>query len=427
MILATAPVAAAPLAAIEATSYASSSPAPLVVWVDSTRLPEVAAFEKANPSVKLDVITYDGDPDGDGTLQSKFALYNRVGHGWPDVFYSEENTDAVSIAEPPYNDAEVLSNGLVPKSVLDQFGTGTQADCTVNGKLVCIRDANGQDVLWYNKTLMAKFGYAVPTTWAQWQKIGEKVAKQHPGYIVGVAGDTWDDEIYLQASQCPMAYLVNEYTVKIDPASPDCTRVATLLDPLIKDGSLPVTAVFNATFPKQYGAKVLMMVGPSWYGDYVFESASAIHAPAGEIAAAPPLTWSPGHAPVTGDVGGGIWFVSSHTKQPQAAAALVTWITTQFASEGQAPTYPTYIPLEAPWVAEQEKSNYFAEPLGPVFASSATEVWTGWAPTRYNSDAVWSQDVIPVITSGGTLASALPAFGTGLKDSAQVDGYTVVG
>ncbi|SRR6266404_3077518 len=415
------------VAAAEGAGFARSSAPRLLVWVDATRVAQVKAYEKSHPNVKVDVVTYDGNDGGSGTLQSKFALFNRVGHGWPDVFFSGENYDAASIASPQYKDAQVLSDGLVATSVLKKFAAGTLADCTVNGKIVCLRNDIGQDVLWYNKKLMDQFGYAVPTTWAQWAAIGEQVAKQHPGYIIGSAGNAFDDEIYLQASECPMSKLLNSYTVQISPTSPNCTRVANLLDPLIANGSVPVVSLFAPTFLKQYGSKVLMMTGPSWYGDFVFANPSGLAVPAGQIAAAAPLSWTAGKQPVTGDVGGGLWFVSSHSKQTKAAVAMATWLATSYKSQGIGPTYPAYTPDQAPWVTAQQKSGYFANDLGPVFAKAGTEIWSGWSALRYAPDSIWSSTVIPALTGGSTLASQLPAFGQGLKNVAQVNGYTVKG
>jgi hypothetical protein len=69
-----------------------------------------------------------------------------------------------------------------------------------------------------------------------------------------------------------------------------------------------------------------MAVGPSWYGQYLFNS--AFKTPSGEIAAAAPLTWDGESTTATGNVGGGIWMVSSHSKNLKAATALATWLTT---------------------------------------------------------------------------------------------------
>ena len=46
-------------------------------------------------------------------------------------------------------------------------------------------------MLWVNKKLMDQFGYSVPTTWQDWAALGQKVATEHPGYIVGNIGDSY--------------------------------------------------------------------------------------------------------------------------------------------------------------------------------------------------------------------------------------------
>ena len=45
---------------------AQASQAPIVIWVDAARVPQVKAYEKANPSVKLDVVTFDAGANGSG-------------------------------------------------------------------------------------------------------------------------------------------------------------------------------------------------------------------------------------------------------------------------------------------------------------------------------------------------------------------------
>src|ERR1044071_7840898 len=57
----------------------------ITVWVDATRVPAVKAFEKANPSIKVKTVTYDGSANGSNSFKTKMALYDRAGKGWPDV------------------------------------------------------------------------------------------------------------------------------------------------------------------------------------------------------------------------------------------------------------------------------------------------------------------------------------------------------
>src|ERR1700756_409695 len=79
---------------------AQDSSAPITVWVDSTRLPGVQAYQKAHPNVKLNIVTYNGDAEGSNYLQTKIELYTRAGSGWPDVVFSEEYNDAAWSTQP---------------------------------------------------------------------------------------------------------------------------------------------------------------------------------------------------------------------------------------------------------------------------------------------------------------------------------------
>ena len=104
---------------------AAQTSGPLTVWVDSTRVPAVQAYEKAHPNVKIDMVTYDGDANGDGTMQTKTALFNRVGHGWPDVIFSEQNIDI----DRGWNVClEARQHVLDPVDNVDDVGAGLLED-----------------------------------------------------------------------------------------------------------------------------------------------------------------------------------------------------------------------------------------------------------------------------------------------------------
>src|ERR1700747_2020661 len=97
------------------------SGAPITVWVDSTRLPGVQAYQQTHPGVKLNIVTYNGDANGSNYLQTKVELFNRAGSGWPDVVFSEEYNDAAWSTESGIDWVAPLNEGLVPQSTLDNF------------------------------------------------------------------------------------------------------------------------------------------------------------------------------------------------------------------------------------------------------------------------------------------------------------------
>jgi multiple sugar transport system substrate-binding protein len=410
------------------TRVAAAAPSgSLTIWVDSARVAQAKAYIKAFPNVKVNLVTYDGGANGSGSLESKVALFNRVGKGWPDVVFSAEANDVQKLGVAPFNFPATLNQGgLLPKNLLKNFATGALNPCYIGKNLECLRNDMAFDVLWVNVPLMKQFGYTVPTTWQQWQTIGEDVAKNHPGYIIGELGNSYDDAIYLQAAQCHMNDLINPTTLLDNPADPNCVNMAKLLDPLLADGSVPATNVFGSTFGKQYAGKVLMTVGPAWYDTAIFEgSGSVLNSPKGTFGAYPPLSWNGGKA-YTGDVGGGLWIMSSHSANPSLAAQALVWLATSTTSQGLSQGYPAYIPAAGPWIAAQDASGLFAAPLAPAFATAAPEVWTGWSETPWDAFGIWASTATPNLVSGQSVSSQLSAVGAAFSNYAQSAGYQVV-
>ena len=141
-------------------------------------------YVKTHPKVHVNIVTFDGDADGATTMQTKIQLWNRTGNGWPDVIFTEQANDPVWMSQPPFNFAMNLK-GVFPASLLKGWPAPSLAESTVTRRLVCLQDNLAQEVLYVNKKLMTQFGYKVPTTWQEWAALGTKVAKEHPGYVIG--------------------------------------------------------------------------------------------------------------------------------------------------------------------------------------------------------------------------------------------------
>ncbi|EOD59476.1 ABC transporter substrate-binding protein [Amycolatopsis vancoresmycina] len=394
--------------------------------MDAARLPVAQAYAKEHPGVHANIVTFDGDGNGATTLQTKIQLWNRTGKGWPDVIFSEQVNDPVWMAQKPFDFAAPVKD-LIPADVLAKWPASSTAQCTVNGTQVCVQDNLAQVVLWVNKKLMDQFHYTVPKTWQEWAALGDRVAREHPGYIVGNAGESFSHWIYLWGNQCPLEQ-VNGTNVHIDATDPHCTRVAGLLDPLIKNGSVPPLSVFTPDFAQKYGGaddKVLLMPGPSWYAQAVFDQ--ALHVPAKQITAAPPLQWENETPVTTGQVGGGPWIMSKHSTNLATAADFVTWATTVFNPGGAEarPGYPAYAPLADKWLAQQAANAYYAADPTPALKAAADQIWPGWNLVSYPDQPVWSTTVVTELVAGKPLGSLLEPFGKALKQAAQAAGYAV--
>ncbi len=405
-------------------TQAPQSSGPLTVWVDSSRVPAAQAYQKAHPGVPLKIVTYDGDANGSNTLQTKVSLYDRTGHGWPDVVFSAESNELSWAVSAGFT--APLNQGLVPSSVLGNFATGALDPCTVNGKVYCLRNDLAMVVLWYNAKLMKQWGYQVPTTWPQYEQLGLKVAQQHPGYLVGNAGDTFTPEIYMWASQCQANHITGLRAATVNVTTPNCSRMASLLDTLVKAKSMSKLSVFSTAFDKNEKGKVLMLPGPAWFGGAIFDAPAALNAPKGQIAAAPVPQW-PGSSPAsTGNVGGGLWLLSAHSAHLKQAADFLTWVATSNAYQADlSPGYPAYAPAATAWLANQAKSGYFATDISPVLQQAAGQVWPGWGYGQFSQEAIWAATVIPGLTAGKTIVSMLPAWQSSIASHAQADGYQV--
>ena len=405
-------------------TQAAQTSGPLTVWVDSTRVPAAQAYKKAHPDVKLNIVTYDGDANGSNTLQTKVSLYDRTGSGWPDVVFSAENNE-IAWAQPAGFTAP-LNKGLIPDSVLTNFSSGALAPCTVDGTVYCLRNDLAPTMLWYNAPLMKQWGYQVPTTWPQYEQLGQEVARQHPGYIVGAAGDTFTPEIFMWASQCQANGITGIRSVTVNVTTSECQRMGSLLDTLLADKSMSKLSAFSSAFDKQEKGKVLMLPGPVWFAGSVFDTASGLNTPKGQMAAAPMPQW-PGTTPAsTGNVGGGLWLLSAHSAHLAEAVNFIEWVTTNDAYQADlAPGLPAYAPAASLWLANQQKSGYFANNIVPVVQQVAGQVWPGWGYGKFSQEAIWAATVTPGITAGKSIVSMLPSWQTAITNYATAAGYQV--
>ncbi|MFD8725861.1 ABC transporter substrate-binding protein [Streptomyces sp. NPDC059629] len=393
----------------------------LTVWVDATRVAAAKLYRQQHPGVKMDIVTYDGDANGSNYLQTKVQLFNRTGKGWPDVVFSSQNNETTWAVDQ--NFAAPLNKGLIPESTLGQFAKGANDVCTVGGTVYCLRNDLSQAVLWYNAPLLKKFGYTVPTTWEEFQKLGEKVAKEHPGYLVGDAGDSFAPEIYLWASKCGANHITGPKSVSVNTSSEACTKMAKLMDVLIKNKSMSTSGVFSTDFGKNKANKVLLMPGPAWYGGAVFEG--TFKTPAKQIGAAPIPQWQGDTSPSTGNVGGGTWLLSQHSTHIKAATDFLKWVTTDNAYQGEkAPGFPAYAPAAATWLKGQDASGYFATDLSAL-KDASSQVWPGWGSGQFSQEAIWAATVKPGLTQGKSVVSMLPAWQDSIVKYAKADGYKV--
>jgi len=417
-------------AAGASAASAKASSTPLVVWYDAARAAYVKVYKATHPHANVKWVLYSGDNNGDGTLQSKFSLYNRV--GWkagvsPDVVFDEENYEAGWLGLPPFNDLLDLTP-YISKSVLNNIEG--MSLCTIGGKILCTRNDNAANVLWVNTDLFAKFfpGQQPPTTWDQYAADGQSLIKNHPGYYIGEFGQPWDAETYLWGNECPINQAIGLQKLLSNPASPNCTKIASLIDSALgaftHDGPFTTAWVSNKT-----AQHMVMDVGAIWQGTAIYPSGSGSNGPGTNVMAAYPTPAATNGAHVTGAIGGGLWMVTSHTTQPKAAAALVAYMTTSPKIQSD-PTVtqglPAYKPDQDKWLSSL--NGVFANPTETIatIKQAASQIWGGWSAVPWSVESIFGNTVTPGLVAGGTFTSALATLGGNIKSAAQSAGWQVV-
>lgn len=393
--------------------------AEVVIWTDATRQPAFEAYQAANPDANLKIETYDA-----AALLTKIQLFNRAGKGWPDVVFTGDPNMIAALASPLYDFAAPLDD-LVEGDTLEEYGAGNDG-CELQGTTYCLTNDIAQTVLWYDQALMDEFGYELPQTWDEYQALGAKVADEHPGYIVGAFSSFSYYDLFL-SSGCPTQTVVDTQVVNIDLENTNCTRISSLLDPMLANGSVSRSGPFDP--PVQQLAKdqkILMMPGASWFGDHVFAAETGYNYADGRIAAASYPTWEGESTPQTASAGGGIFVVSKHAKNLKGAAAAATFAATDLDVQTAAPTYPAYPPAAQAWCDNKQADTFYASDPCPVLEEAATQInFAASTPVVYAPVPVFSTTVVAKVTGGGNVEDGFADLQTQLTQLANQSGYAV--
>ena len=400
----------------------------ITIWVDAPRLPGAklyAQIMKKTVDVKVEL-------KAQGELVQKVALFNRVKKGWPDVVFGPPND--VSVLRDAAN-ARAL-NDLAPASFWKDMEAGNQWCKGSDGKYYCVKNDLAQTVLWVNTKLMKDFGYTVPKTMADFEKIGLDIAKNHPGYSVGALGAQGAYSSFLWPSQCPVNQATSATAVKIAPKSPKCTRATTLLNNLVSAGVMSTSAPWDADFIKDFGAanKVVMTIGPSWFGEFVIRPAGSWNVPAGQITAAPMPMWAGEKINYSGEWGGGIYTVSPHSKFPKEALAFAIFMVSDKrnvvdvanpdGSKG-APTFPASQKGNAFWKAKVSSDKYYAADPYPAMLEQSKKIFSGEKPVSYDTNSAMEGVFSNELKKSKNAQTALEAFATYATNLAKQLGYKV--
>jgi multiple sugar transport system substrate-binding protein len=408
----------------EPTANPYNDQAPITVWIDAARKPMADLWVKTHPDqaslVKFEIVDR-------GQFASKVLLFNNSGSGWPDVVFAEPSI-VMDVADAAHDYPGDLTP-WVDQAVVSKFVPGSLDPCyTPDKKLLCLRNDLAPNVLYYDKIQMDKFGYQVPTTWEDFQALGDKVAQEHPGYVLGTADN--EPTFYMWASGCTVAHPLSVSEVVINTQDDKCVRVAKMIDHMVANGSLSNLNPFD---PKYIALgndnKILMMTCAAWCGDYVFNGtyykADSPATKEGRLAVALPLKWSADDKAYTGNWGGAAWMVSKHTENPKLAVSIAVYMTTDIDVTQIVGTMPAYGPAADAWAKKLDSSKLYASNPYSIMKQAAGMVNPNFTDVVRYSLGEGFKPFLTAVEQKKPTVDTLKDVQTALVDLAQKEGYDV--
>ncbi len=397
----------------------------ITVWLDPTRLDGAEIYQKLFPD-KASLIDF--QVVDRSQFPADVLRFNQQGQGWPDVVFAEPELVAQAIDSQhdfPFDLMPVLSAEL-----LGSFEPHANDACTFGGKLLCLRHDTAPMVLYFNKPLMDQFGYRLPSTWGEYQALGERVGKDHPGYIVGSFGDAWGFKAYFDASGCPSSWVLNGKTVHINFGDARCVRAAKLVDALLANGTLAPYGYFNPHFNQiAQDDKLLMLIAPSWMALSSFggKPGSQYYSTANhQLGVAAPLRWDGDAQVMTSAMGGGAWVVSKHTQNLALALDFITWMVSAPEFWSMTPDYPVYQPVQPAWEKAVNANPLFANDPFPVMQIASQAISPLYTLPGYDVMGVLDDFVSRALDQKKQLESLLPDLQATMTDQAKTAGYEVI-
>ncbi|HTJ58686.1 MAG TPA: ABC transporter substrate-binding protein [Devosiaceae bacterium] len=407
------------------SAFADDPKAPITVWVDANREPQAQAYKAAHPDVN---ITIDVVDPSQGSNTSKIALAVKAKSGIPDVVFLGTPDELATLSARPISFPMAL-NTVVPKATMDGFGT-TLARCTYGGKVMCLGNDIGQTVFWYNKPQFAAWGYTPPKTFDEFKALGDKLAKEHPGYNLGTVNGRYGVDAFFGSSGCPVIDATSLADVRINTADPKCARVGEVIGPMIANGSLSTLDLFDKNYTTQVASgKVVGMIGASWVADYAFKpmttNSGTDFDAKGKFAAAPMPTWSGESSNWSGAVGGGIWVVSNRASNVKAAVDFAVGMTTSPDIAKTQATYPAYGPSADIWLKAKAVDSWYAADPSSVLKDAGSKINPADGYVRYQTQALDAFNQTVIANGATDMTGSLKAWGDQLLQAAQSAGYTV--
>ncbi len=307
----------------------------------------IAAFEKANPAVKVKLEQAPSDSDAyRSTLttqisggSSSFDVYNGD-VVWPAQF------GKAGLARPLQDD--------LPASYWKTFSPGLVSSLTYQGKIMAAPLFTDNAFLFYRKDLLQKAHLPVPTTWEQLQSEAQQLQKSK-AVKYGFAGqfDSYEGLTcnFTEFEADAGGSSVNTGATKSTIDSPAALKALSYMRGLVSSGVAPSAVT---TFQEQQSESLFTSGQVAFLRNWTYAYADAnsdTSKVAGKIGIANLPTFQGQQGPGYSTTGGWNLYVNPHSKNVAADVAFVKWMTSPAAQEiiatqgGELPTVASVLAM----------------------------------------------------------------------------------
>jgi multiple sugar transport system substrate-binding protein len=408
-----------------AISKAMKTPTTITFWTWVPGIqPEVTAFEKKYPAIKVDLV----NAGQGGAEYTKLQSAIDAGKGAPDVVqleYSELPSFEVSnslLNLAPYGAASLKSD----------FSPGPWASVENAGAIDGIPQDAGPMTFMYRTDIFQKAGVTAPTTWADFATDAATIKAKTGSSIIDLAPTDSAEVLGLlqEAGANPFQY-DGKKTVTIGLQTPQVKQVADYFTTLIKSGNISLDPDFTNDWYQGFakGNYASWLVG-AWGPDDLLGSVAST---SGKWTVAPLPEWTAGTA-AGGDWGGSSDAVMKTTKNPIASYEFTKYLNDNVASASQLTFNPksALFPTRTAVLDSSKFSNESIAFLGgqkgnQVFASIAKTVNPsfGYLPYMNYASTEYNDTVGKAITAKTDLYTAFGAWQKLLVSYGQQQGFTV--
>ncbi len=293
----------------------TGKPVTLTMWAwTSNENYSIEEFEKLYPNIKIQWENF-------GVHYTKAQTALAAGSGLPDVLMIEYNF------APEYMDLgafQPINEWLDEETFIELYGEEPLKWCSMDGNIYGTPQDSGAFVYYYRKDIFDKYGLEVPTTWEELAEQARKLHELNPEInFITVPMNTnwyWKDLVW-QAGGKFWDYKDGNWY--IDMTNPTSEKVFEFWGELIDEGIVKLEMWWS---PDWYNAlntgKTASIVSAAWFSEWLRYNAPDS---SGLWRVSLPPQWDPDN-PHNGYHGGSGFYVTSHSKNPEAAAIFVNWL-----------------------------------------------------------------------------------------------------